>query len=172
MRFFSNHESRITNHRSSSAAWQIGGSLALLLGLVAIAAAEPYGFGNIRLGASFDELSRLLDFRDIQVALEAQLAAKATKPDLGRRGYGCMRREDPYADVACVSHEEKVGGTPTREIRLQFLNGVLQQLSITAEISEFEVVLAVLPGQAGVSEIDTRRRSRRDGSLRHGFGSS
>jgi len=160
MRFFSNHESRITSHQSSSAAWQIGGSLALVLGLVATAAAEPYGIGDIRLGASFDELSRLLDFRDIHVALEAQLAAKATKPDLGRRGYGCMRREDPYADIACVSHEEKVGGTPTREIQLQFLNGVLQQLSITAQISEFEVLLAALRQHHGAPQ-ETRAATAR-----------
>lgn len=160
MQLHSNHESRITSHRSSAAAWQIGGSLALVLGLVATTAAEPYSFGDIRLGASFDELSRLLDFRDIQVALEAQLAAKATKPDLGRRGYGCMRREDPYADIACVSHEEKVGGTPTREIRLQFLNGVLQQLSITAEIGEFEVVLAALRQHHGAPQ-ETRPATAR-----------
>lgn len=151
MRFFSNHESRITIHQVFRG---LAGSVVFALGIatVAAAAAEPYGFGNIRLGASFDELARLLDFRDIHAALETQLAAKATKPDLGRRGYGCMRREDPYADIACVSHEEKIGGTPTREIRLQFLNGVLQQLSITAEISEFEAVLADLREQYGAPQ--------------------
>ena len=36
-----------------------------------------------------------LDFRDI----DASLAQKAGKPDLGKRGYGCMQREDDFADV-------------------------------------------------------------------------
>jgi len=141
-----NHESRITTHR-----WlrRLGASLVLTLGVVLAAAAEPYAFGNIRLGTSFDDLAPLLDFRDIDVALDRQLAAKAARPDLGRRGYGCMRREDPYAEVACVSHDEKVGDTPTREIRLQFLNGVLQQFSITAEIAEIESVMAALRQEHG-----------------------
>jgi hypothetical protein len=160
MRLFSNHESRIAINQVFR---RLAGSVVVLglgIAMVAAAAAEPYGIGNIRLGASFDELARSLDFRDVHGALEAQLAAKATQPDLGRRGYGCMRREDPYADIACVSHEEKIDGTPTREIRLQFLDGVLQQLSITAEISKFEAVLAKLRQQHGAPQ-ETRAATAR-----------
>jgi hypothetical protein len=146
MRILSDHESRITDHREFR---RLGAAIVLAFGIVAVAAAEPYGFGNIQLGASFDELAQSLDFRDIHVALDRQLAAKAARPDLGRRGYGCMRREDPYADIACVSHEEKVGGMPTREIRLQFLNGILQQFSITAEIAEINTVMAALRRRHG-----------------------
>lgn len=146
MHFPSNHQSRITIHGFLQG---LIGSVVLALGLTAVAAAEPYGFGDIRLGASFDTLAHSLDFRDFHAALDRQLAAKAAKPDLGQRGYGCIRREDPRADIACVSHDEMAGGAPTREIRLHFLDGVLQQFSITAEISEFETLLAELRQQYG-----------------------
>lgn len=85
-------------------------------------AAEPYGFGNIRLGASFDELARALDFRDIHAALDRQLAAKAATPDLGRRGYGCMRREDAYAEIACVSHARIAATSRCRRDRLESIS--------------------------------------------------
>jgi hypothetical protein len=146
------HESQITTHRKLR---RLGAAIALAFGVSAVAAADPYGFGNIHLGASFDELARALDFRDIHAVLDRQLAAKAARPDLGRRGYGCMRREDPYAEVACVSHDEKVGDTPTREIRLQFLDGILQQFSITADIAEIESVMASLRQEHG-APMETR----------------
>lgn len=146
MRPRSNHLLRTTLSRGCRLLCAL---LALASGIVA--AADPYAFGDIRLGASFDELARLLDFRDIQAALDKQLAAKAAKPDLGRRGYGCVRRADMYADVTCVSHDETIGGAPAREIRLQFLNGILQQFSISAEIGESEKVLAALRGQYGAA---------------------
>src|SRR5258706_15479449 len=101
-----------------------GGVICLLLATAA--AAEPYRFDDVRLGASFTRLANDLDFRDIHAAIAAQQEKQSVKPDLGRRGYGCARRDDPYADVACVSHDERVGGAETREIRLHFLDGVLQ----------------------------------------------
>jgi len=131
---------------------RLAAAMVVTFGVVVVAAAEPYGFGNIQLGASFDELAQSLDFRDIHTALDRQLAAKAARPDLGRRGYGCMRREDPYADIACVSHDERVSGMPTREIRLQFLNGILQQFSITAVIAEIDTVIAALRRQHGAPQ--------------------
>lgn len=146
MQLRSHHRSWITTARISG--W-LGASIVLLFGVAAVVVAEPYTFGSIRLGASFDELARSLDPPDIHAALERGLAAKAMRPDLGRRGYGCMRREDPYAEVACVSHDEKVGGTPTREVRLQFLNGVLQQFSITVEIAEIDAMMAELRQRYG-----------------------
>ena len=152
MHLKSHHEPQITTQRKLR---RLGAAIALAFGVAALAAAGPYGFGNIRLGASFDELARALDFRDIHAALDRQLAAKAARPDLGRRGYGCMRREDPDAEVACVSHDEKVGDTPTREIRLQFLDGVLQRFSITADIAEIESVMAA-PRQEHGAPRETR----------------
>ena len=113
------------------------------------AADEPYGHSDIALGASYRALAAALDFRDIHAAVAEQGSRKATKPDLGRRGYGCARRDDPYADITCVSHEEKVGGVETREIRMQFLNGVLQQFSITADIPHFDVVMGVIRARHG-----------------------
>jgi hypothetical protein len=113
------------------------------------AAAEPYRYDDIRLGGSLQRLAQDLDFRDIHAAIARQEKQQAAKPDLGRRGYGCARREDPFADVACVSHDERVGGAETREIRLHFLGGVLQQFSITAEIRHFEAVLQALRERYG-----------------------
>ena len=124
-------------------------SIVLAFGAAQTAAAAPYGFGDVRLGASFEELSRQLDFRDINAALEAQRAAKAHKPNLGRRGFGCMRGANAYADIVCVSHQEQIGGEPTREIRLQFLDGVLQKFSITVELDRSGAVLSALHAQYG-----------------------
>jgi hypothetical protein len=121
----------------------------LLLAVAAGAAAEPYRFDDVRLGASFSSMAQELDFRDIQAAIAAQQEKKLTKPDLGRRGYGCARRDDVYADVTCVSHDERVGGAETREIRLQFLDGILQQFSITAEIRHFDAVMQALRERLG-----------------------
>ena len=124
----------------------------LLLLLASGAAAEPYRYDDVRLGASFTRLAHDLDFRDIHAAIAAQQDKQAAKPDLGRRGYGCARREDPYADVACVSHDERVGGAETREIRLHFLDGVLQQFSITAEIRHFDAVMEALRERHGTPQ--------------------
>ena len=123
-----------------------------LLLLASGAAAEPYRYDDVRLGASFTRLAHDLDFRDIHAAIAAQQDKQAAKPDLGRRGYGCARREDPYADVACVSHDERVGGAETREIRLHFLDGVLQQFSITAEIRHFDAVMEALRERHGTPQ--------------------
>ena len=121
----------------------------LLFAVAAGAAAEPYRFDDVRLGASFSSLAQALDFRDIQAAIAAQHEQQAIRPDLGRRGYGCARRDDAYADVTCVSHDERVGGAQTREIRLQFLDGILQQFSITAEIRYFDTVMQALRERHG-----------------------
>jgi hypothetical protein len=128
--------------------------LALLawLGVVSAATAEPYRFDDVRLGASFTRLAHDLDFRDINAAIAAQKGQPAAKPDLGRRGYGCARREDAYADVTCVSHDERVGGAEMREIRLQFLDGVLQQFSITAEIQYYDMVMQALRERLGAPQ--------------------
>ena len=119
---------------------------------VMTAAAEPYRFDDVRLGASFTRLSHDLDFRDINAAIAAQKGQATVKPDLGRRGYGCARREDAYADVTCVSHDERVGGAEMREIRLQFLDGVLQQFSITAEIRHVDAVMQALRERLGAPQ--------------------
>lgn len=113
------------------------------------AAAAPYGYDEIRLGASLDSLARELDLRDAEGALREAQERRAAKPDLGRRGYGCMRRDDPYSDITCVSHDERVDGIETREIRLHFIAGVLLQFSITAEIRYLEHVLAALTRRFG-----------------------
>ena len=112
-------------------------------------AAEPYRYDDIRLGAPLARLAHDLDFRDIHAAIAQQQAQHAAKPNLGRRGYGCARREDAFADVACVSHEERVGGAPTREIRLHFLAGILQQVSFTAEIRFLEAVMRAIRERHG-----------------------
>jgi len=125
------------------------GALAALSGLCAGAAAEPYRYDDIRLGASLTRLERDLDLRDIHAAVAMQKTRQAEKPDLGRRGYGCIRRDDPYADVACVSHDERVGGTETREIRLHFLDGILQQFSLSAEIRHYDAVMQALRERHG-----------------------
>jgi len=116
------------------------------------ATAEPYRYDDIRLGASFARLAQELDFRDIHAAIAARQQSQDIKPDLGRRGYGCARREDAYADVTCVSHDERVGGAETREIRLHFLDGLLQQFSITAEIRQFDVVMQALRERHGAPQ--------------------
>jgi hypothetical protein len=125
---------------------------ALGLAAAATAAAEPYQFDDVRLGASFTRLAHDLDFRDINAAIAAQKGQPAAKPDLGRRGYGCARREDAYADITCVSHDERVGGAEMREIRLQFLDGVLQQFSITAEIRHLDAVMQALRERVGAPQ--------------------
>ena len=137
---------RIANQACSLA---IVASIVLGWGIARTAVAEPYGFGDIRLGSPFDVLSRQLDFRDINAALAAQGKAKASTPDLGRRGFGCMRGANAYADIVCVSHDERVDGVLTREIRLQFLDGVLQKFSITVEIDRSDAVLAALRREHG-----------------------
>ena len=65
---------------------------------------------------------------------------------------GLARRDDPYADVACVSHDERVGGAATREIRLHFLDGFLQQFSITAEIRHYDAVMMALRERYGAPQ--------------------
>jgi hypothetical protein len=142
----SHHALAITLHGSFR---RLGAAIVLTLGIAAAAVAEPYGFGDIRLGTPFDELSRRLDFRDIGSALEEQHAAKARKPDLGRRGFGCLRGANGYADFVCVSHDESAGGAPTREVRLQFLDGMLQTFSITVEADKSEAVLAAIRSRYG-----------------------
>src|SRR6185436_8147071 len=87
----------------------VGILLVFLLCGAAAAADGPYGLADITLGASYQALAAALDFRDIHAAVAEQGARKGAKPDLGRRGYGCVRRDDAYADVSCVSHDEKVG---------------------------------------------------------------
>ncbi len=107
---------------------------------------EPMGVLDITLGASYGRLERELDFRDINTAL-AQI--KGVKPDLGKRGYGCMKRDDPFADIGCVSHDEKLDGFETREIRLHFLHGRLQQFSLTAELQYYDAVVGYLRRRHG-----------------------
>jgi len=60
-----------------------------------------------------------------------------------------MRGANAYADIVCVSHDERVDGVPTREIRLQFLDGVLQKFSITVEIDRSDAVLTALRREHG-----------------------
>lgn len=133
----------------ASRAWRLGVLAALFLIGAGVAGAEPYRFEDLRLGASFQRLAHELDFREIHAAAAEQGERKAARPDLGRRGYGCARREDPQADVACVSHDERVGGAETREIRLHFLEGRLQQFSITAEIRHYDAVMQALRSRYG-----------------------
>lgn len=134
--------------------------VALIMALVLpAAAAEPFAFRDIRLGEGYNTLAQRLDFRDIEGALREAKQHGAAKPDLGRRGYGCMRRDDPYADITCVSHEEKIDGIATREIRLQFLDGVLQQFSITAEIAHFDAVMQAVGAQYGAPLVEPASES-------------
>jgi len=122
-----------------------GGAAAIVLAVSAIAAGDaPFGHGDIVLGASYAALAGALDFRDINAAVAEQGARHAARPDLGRRGYGCHRRDDDYAEISCVSHVEKIGATATREIRMQFLDGVLQQFSITVDIPHLGAVIDAL----------------------------
>lgn len=124
----------------------------VLATLAPLAAATPYRYDDVRLGATYERLAQDLDFRDIHAAIAAQKSAQATRPDLGRRGYGCARRDDAFADVTCVSHEERVAGAPTREIRLHFVDGLLQQFSIAAEIRHFDAVIGALRERHGAPE--------------------
>jgi hypothetical protein len=110
---------------------------------------DTYGLLDITLGSSYARLERDLDFRYITASL-AQMTGN--KPDLGKRGYGCMRRDDPQADVGCVSHDEKLGGIVTREIRLHFLNGRLYQFSMSAEVQHYEAMLAELRSRNGAPQ--------------------
>ena len=112
----------------------------------ALAADGPFGVLDIALGTSYARLAQQLDFRDINASL-AEI--RTGKPDFGRRGYGCMKRDDPFADVGCVSHEEKLDGIETREIRLHFISGRLQQFSVTAELQHFEAVIGYLRARYG-----------------------
>ncbi len=118
----------------------------LFLALPAMAADETFGLLDITLGASYGRLERDLDFRYITTSL-AQMTGNT--PDLGKRGYGCMRRDDAMADIGCVSHVETLAGIPTREIRLNFLNGRLYQFSMSAEVQYYEAVLAQLRARNG-----------------------
>jgi hypothetical protein len=120
--------------------------VAMLAAAPAQGAGEPFGLLDISLGASYARLERDLDFRYITTSL-AQM--KGNTPDLGKRGYGCMRRDDPQADVGCVSHVEKLDGVDTREIRLHFLNGRLYQFSMSAEIRHYDAVIAQLRARNG-----------------------
>lgn len=125
---------------------------AILLFTVAVGARAqqaPFGLLDIALGASYAQLARELDFRDIDAALAAAHARQAGKPELGARGYGCVTRDDAFADVTCVSHQEKLDGIETREIRLQFLGGRLQQFSLTAEVRHFDTVTGYLRRRYG-----------------------
>ena len=138
---------RLVYSRLVGLPWRLGALAALFM--LSSAAAEPYRYDDIRLGGTLARLAQDLDFRDIHAAIAQQKEQPAQKPDLGRRGYGCARREDPYADVACVSHDERVDGAETREIRLHFLGGILQQFSITAEIRHFDAVMQALRSRYG-----------------------
>ena len=127
----------------------------LIVGLLtaatgAWAAEQPYGVLDVVLGASYLRLERDLDMRNIDASL-AKVPAGGT-PDLGRRGYGCMRRDDAFADIACVSHQEKIDGAETREIRLHFLDGRLQQFSLTAELKHYETVIGYLRARYGAPQ--------------------
>ncbi len=116
---------------------------------IAHAAEMPFGALDITLGASYARLERELDFRDINATLAR---TQAGKPDLGKRGYGCMQRDDDFADVGCVSHTERLDGVETREIRLHFLDGRLQQFSVTAEVQNFDAVVAYLRARYGAPQ--------------------
>jgi hypothetical protein len=123
----------------------------LMSAAAAPAAGQALGVLDITLGASYARLERELDFRDINTSL-AQI--RGGKPDLGKRGYGCMRRDDPLADVACVSHDEKLDGIQTREVRLHFLHGRLQQFSVTAELQHYDAIVGYLRTRFGAPRQD------------------
>ncbi len=115
----------------------------------AAAADAPFGVLDIALGASYARLERDLDFRDINATLAKTASGK---PDLGKRGYGCMQREDDFADTGCVSHSERLNDIETREIRLHFLEGRLQQFSLTAEVAKFDAVVGYLRARYGAPQ--------------------
>jgi len=127
--------------------------LFLLIASGTQAADMPYGLLDIALGSSYMQLERALDLRDINAALAAMHGSD--KPDLGRRGYGCLLREDEFADIGCVSHDERLGTIATREVRLQFLAGRLQQISLTAEARYFDAVLDYLRRRYGAPQVVT-----------------
>lgn len=153
--------SLITRHKVFAA---FGAAVVLASGIMARAAAQPYGFGEIRLGSSYGELARQLDFRDINTAITNQRASKAARADLGRRGFGCTQGDKLHADIICVSHDERVGGEPTREVRLQFFDGILQRFSITAEIAKRNAILAALRAEHGAPQ-ETETRMGADGAF-------
>jgi len=144
---------RRTGRRRACARLAVCAALGVVLSAGRAAADDEaaFGFGDITLGESYDALARSLDFRDIASALN-DASHKSGKPDLGRRGYGCAPREDAYADVTCVSHEEAVRGETVREFRLQFLDGVLQQFSITAELKRYDDVIAAIGTRYGAPQ--------------------
>lgn len=118
---------------------------------------EPYGILDIPRGASCTRLARTLVLRDVGTAL----AARSVKPDLGSRGYGCIKRDDSMADIGCVSHTEKIDGFETREIRLHFLYGRLQQFSVIAEVRHYDALIAHLqPAMGHPSWPAEKRRPR------------
>ena len=137
--------------KSVSTTLKAAGVALALLAMPAQAAEETFGLLDITLGASYARLERDLDFRYITTSL-AQMAG--SKPDLGKRGYGCMRRDDPQADIGCVSHTEMLGAAETREIRLHFLNGRLYQFSMSAEMQYYDAVIAQLRKRNGVPQAD------------------
>jgi hypothetical protein len=117
----------------------------LFLALAALpSGAATFGVIDIELGASEATLAKQLDFRDINQAL-----AQAGRPDFGARGYGCLARGDDYADTSCVSHIEKLAGVDAREVRLTFIDGWLQQFSLTAEARHYETLTAYLRTRFG-----------------------
>ena len=128
----------------------IFGVLAITATAGAAAADMPFGVLDIGLGASYARLERDLDFRDIDASLAKK--TQSGKPDLGKRGYGCMQRADDFADVGCVSHTERLDGMETREIRMHFLEGRLQQFSLTAEVQNFDAVIAYLRARYGAPQ--------------------
>ena len=134
---------RVADHRI------VAGFLLALLASGAGAAEQAYGRGDIVLGAGYKELAGALDLRYINAALAEQVARGDARPDLGRRGFGCYARGDARADETCVSHEERIGDVPLREVRLQFVDGVLQQFSITADLPHLTAVIAALEAEHG-----------------------
>ena len=117
-----------------------------VIAAAAWAADAQYGVLDFTLGTSYARLERDLDFRDNDAALAKR---ESGKPDLGRRGYGCSVRDDDFADNACVSHQERLDGVETREIRLHFLEGRLQQFSLTAEVQYYDAVMGYLHARYG-----------------------
>ena len=129
----------------------------------AAAADAPFGVLDIALGASHARLERELDFRELEAALAG---APSGKPDLGRRGYACMRRDDDFADTACVSHSERLDGIETREIRLHFLEGRLQQFSLTAEVQHYAAVIGYLQARFGAPQTTPVQRAGEQPSVK------
>src|SRR5258707_14558874 len=117
----------------------------------ALGADQALGVLDITLGASYARLEQDLDFRDLNSSLAK---IRDGRPDLGKRGYGCTKRDDAFADVACVSHDEKLDGIETREIRLHFLHGRLQQFSVTAELQHYDAITGYLRMRFGAPRED------------------